>query len=177
MIQYLEYDTSTGRIEANGSADLLIDAQASLNSGKSILLHLQGSPDTQYVLGGSVVPRPVLAFDKTSIAADDTDTATLTGLPDPCTVSIDGTEYEVTGGTLEITSALPAIYQIEITDEAAFPAQAFSGVVEAVTGMLEAVAANGVEAPQSIALDTASVTEVVTGNAASSTQTAAVDGV
>lgn len=82
--------------------------------------------ETDYVLNGVIVQRPILAFDKTSIAADDTDTATLAGLPDPCTVSIDGTEYEVTGGTLEVTSPLPATYHVEITDENAFPAQALN---------------------------------------------------
>lgn len=61
-------------------------------------------------------PRPSLAFDKTSIVADGEDTATLTGLPDPCTVIVDDEAYEVTGGTLEIASDMPAVYRIEIED-------------------------------------------------------------
>lgn len=85
------------------------------------------------VVDEQLVPRPILAFDKTTILADDQDKATLTGLPDPCTVLVDDTPYEVTGGTLEITSDMPATYEIEIEDP--FPAQHFKATIHAVEAL------------------------------------------
>lgn len=68
-----------------------------------------------YVVGGAVVQRPTLpSFDKTSILANGSDTATLSGLPDPCTVLVNGQEYIVTGGTLELDAGYPGTYRVEI---------------------------------------------------------------
>lgn len=68
-----------------------------------------------YVLSGVVTPRPVLpAFDKTSILADGVDSATLSGLPDPCEVWINGQSIPVTGGVLELDADYPGTYRVEI---------------------------------------------------------------
>jgi hypothetical protein len=70
---------------------------------------------TDYVLGGTVTPRPTLpAFDKTSILANGTDTATLSTLPDPCAVTVNGVEFSITGGTLELDADYPGTYRVEI---------------------------------------------------------------
>lgn len=89
--------------------------------------------DLYRIVAGEIVERPTLAFDKTTILADGEDKATLTGLPDPCTVLVDGTPYEVTGGTLQVTSDMPATYEIEIEDP--FPAQYFKATIHAVEAL------------------------------------------
>jgi hypothetical protein len=84
-------------------------------------------PDKNYVatLSGepTVVDRPPLGvgLDKTAIAADGEDYATLTGLPDPCTIIIDDpdptvetTTHTVAGGGFEFEAATPGVYTIEI---------------------------------------------------------------
>lgn len=68
-----------------------------------------------YVVAGAVVPRPTLpSFNKTSISLGGADTAILTGLPDPCEVSINRTRHTVTGGTLELEADYPGTYRVEI---------------------------------------------------------------
>lgn len=68
-----------------------------------------------YVLDGVATPRPSLTgFDKTAILADGADTAILSGLPNPCTILINGQEHIVTGGTLELDADYPGTYRVEI---------------------------------------------------------------
>ncbi len=69
-----------------------------------------------YLVDGVVCRRPNLEaiVNKTSIAADDADEAVISGLPDPITIKIDGEIYEVEGGSLTITSPMPAAYRIEV---------------------------------------------------------------
>ncbi|MFV3131961.1 hypothetical protein [Niveispirillum sp. KHB5.9] len=68
-----------------------------------------------YVVSGTITPRPILPqFDKTSILADGTDIATLSGLPDPCTVLVNGEEHTITGGTLELDADYPGTWRVEI---------------------------------------------------------------
>lgn len=70
---------------------------------------------THYAVAGALVLRPTLGgFDQTAIVADDVDVASITDLPDPCTVAVDGVEHEVTGGTLSISSPMPATYTVRI---------------------------------------------------------------
>lgn len=129
MIQraFLVYDLSSGRVRASGTASArLIDLQ--IRPGCAVLEGATANGRTERIDVDAnppvTVPRPVLTFDKTTIAADDTDVAALAGLPDPCVVVIDGTAQTVTGGVLEIASPLSATYRVRISDEAAFPAQA-----------------------------------------------------
>jgi hypothetical protein len=77
----------------------------------------------------TLVERPPLAFDKTEIAADETDAAILTGLSDPCRVRINREDYTVTGGTLTLRADLPGAYRVEISDRDAFPAQALATTI------------------------------------------------
>lgn len=77
--------------------------------------YVEVTHDHHYVSAGSVHPRPSLPeFDKTAILADDIDTATIVGLPDPCTISLDGVEYLVNGGVFEISSPTPGSFEVII---------------------------------------------------------------
>lgn len=79
-----------------------------------------------YVESGTLKRRPVLpiAIDKRVIAADDADAAAVSGLPDPCTVWIDDAPHAVTGGTLALTSPMPAVYRLRVDQWPAMPFEA-----------------------------------------------------
>lgn len=133
---FAQYESSTGRIifllemDAAGEQPHR-DAVAS--EGQDIVQCPSGTdPLTHYVDNGSVVSRPVLSFDTTEIAPDDINTATLNGLPDPCTVYIDGTAYTIENGVLEFTTDQAGDYDIEILDEDSFPAQPLTTTIQAV---------------------------------------------
>tara|TARA_R110000787_G_scaffold285016_1_gene399568 strand:- start:483 stop:908 length:426 start_codon:yes stop_codon:yes gene_type:complete len=58
-------------------------------------------------------------FDKLSVTADGVDIATITGLPIPCTVNIDGNSYDVPNGTFEFTAIAIGTYEVSV-DEIAY---------------------------------------------------------
>ncbi len=84
-----------------------------------------------YVVNGEVVPRPEFpgTLDKTTIVANGTDTATLSGLPVPCVVRLDIQTFTVEDGSLEITSDMVATYNINVEH---WPFKDWAGTVEAV---------------------------------------------
>jgi len=73
--------------------------------------------DTQYVVGTNMCPRPEITavIDKTEIQANDSDTATISGLPIPCTATLDGVDTIITDGVILFKIDFPGTYQIIIT--------------------------------------------------------------
>lgn len=70
-----------------------------------------------HVEDGFPVSRPVLLLQvsKTEIAADDTDAAVISGIPPGATLLLDGVALdEFAGGSVTLTSSLPAVYQIRV---------------------------------------------------------------
>jgi hypothetical protein len=131
-IRHAVYETATGRVRwfttSLTAPDLSFDATL---APMLIPDAIPDQPGTYWVEAGALTARPMLAFDKLAIAADDMDVATLSGLPDPCIVNIDGVDHTVTGGVLEVTSAQKTAFAITITDADAHPAQAFGATVTA----------------------------------------------
>lgn len=122
------YDPTTGAIHRSGwcrRGDLGLQVR----DGEAVVFEASADDLTQYVLEGEVVNKPIFAFDKLEIAADGLDEAVMTGLPSPVTVIIDGTPHEVTGGTLEIASIMPAVYRVVIIH---WPYMPFSAEVVAI---------------------------------------------
>lgn len=115
MPGYLLYTRTTGALLqymeiADEEVDLYEDATRAA-------IAVPALPDLSaiYVPDGTLTPRPDLAgFDKTSILADGADTATLSGLPDPCMALINGLEHTITGGTLELDADYPGTWRVEI---------------------------------------------------------------
>ena len=133
MKNYVKYDPNTGRVYLSGQVPDRIDPVVEQAEEGMAVLVGEGMDTTHYVdlIGPTLVPRPEIQIDKQTIAPDGVDTATVSGLPDPCRVQIDGEAYEVTGGTLELQTDQPGAYTIKITDDDAFPAQAFQTQVTA----------------------------------------------
>lgn len=67
-----------------------------------------------YVVDGTLVARPVspIAINRTEIPADKRTKVKIAGLPDPCTVFIEGEPVTVEGGLLELTADMPATYWV-----------------------------------------------------------------
>jgi hypothetical protein len=58
-------------------------------------------------------PEIPAVIDKTAIAADGVDVATISGLPNLSTITVAGIgKYSVTDGTFELTTQTPGIYQV-----------------------------------------------------------------
>lgn len=75
---------------------------------------------THWVAGGTVTDRQALgaSWDKTSIVADGSDEAVLSGLPVPCEVTVDGTPVTVEDGTFEFSAGTPGAYVIRVDEPA-----------------------------------------------------------
>lgn len=119
MKTFTIYDPATGeieRVQTDRSGRMTVEDFAAAGEAA---IETAGDPGAQWVSGGVVTERPTLpGFDKTSIAADGTDTAKLTGLPIPCTVVVDGDPITVEDGELWISSTTAATYAVEVE---AFP--------------------------------------------------------
>ncbi|MBD9511642.1 hypothetical protein IB265_33340 [Ensifer sp. ENS10] len=107
------YDPATGAINRYGYCRRG-DLELQVRPGEAAIFGETGNDVTQYVLDGAIVDRPVFTISKTAIAADNVDEAVITGLPDPAWVVIDGHPFEVAGGTLSISSHMPASYSLHI---------------------------------------------------------------
>ncbi|MFT4064266.1 hypothetical protein [Paraburkholderia sp.] len=70
----------------------------------------QGKTETDWVTGGAVVPRPANTVKL--------DGMTLTNVATGATVTIGGTDYTVTDGTVELSFSQPGIYTVKVS---AFP--------------------------------------------------------
>ncbi|OCP21889.1 MULTISPECIES: hypothetical protein [unclassified Ensifer] len=111
-VNFTIFDPVTGRIDRTGFC-VFADVELQKRQGEGLIL---GSADdvTQYVLDDVITDRPAFSISKTQIAADDVDEAVMHGLPDPVVVKIDDVEHEVAGGSISISSPMPATYRIEI---------------------------------------------------------------
>ena len=128
-MQVTEYDPVTGRLLGVWTSGDDVD--------RFVFPHVMGRHDTrtEYVdINGNVsktLPRPAQGTrqDKTHIKADGEDMMTLSGLPIPCNISINGTAFDVKDGLLEMTTLLPGDYVIRAE---AFPFADWEGKVTAL---------------------------------------------
>lgn len=133
MSTFVSYLPDSGRVIVWGACPDHSLADQAIRG--SVVLPIELDPpeapwgDTHMVQDGELVERPQLVFDKTEIIADGQDSATLTNLPDPCTVLVDGDAHEITGGRIEMVTTMPGVYVIEIEDP--FPYQPFRAEVTA----------------------------------------------
>lgn len=133
-IPFTVYETATGRIVSTGRAPgfpsaatqpwgdhlgwLPVSADETADwvdpAGSTSFMD---ETETFVTLPGTATPRPDLPrFDKTAIAADGLDAATLAGLPDGATVSVDGGEpQDLANDTLSIVATMPASYRVVVS--------------------------------------------------------------
>lgn len=124
---YAEFDPDTGRIERvisvpppgiDARPGLLFLGQLSkATDGKNYVVNPQNNP--------ALAARATLGatWNKTAIAADGNDFATLSGLPVPCVVHVDGVPVPVSDGLLEFGAVAPGQYRIKVDEAAYLPAE------------------------------------------------------
>jgi hypothetical protein len=138
-MQYQSYEPQTGRIFRT----LLIEPHMVelYEAEGETLFQGEGTGGIDYIdLTQSppvITPRPAMQVTQntTAITADGSDAMTLSGLPEPCTVTIGDTVYNVSDGALEWATLMPATYQIRVE---AFPYLGWEGEVTAIAGDVQA---------------------------------------
>ncbi|WP_353640748.1 hypothetical protein [Mesorhizobium sp. WSM2239] len=114
IVPYTVFDLATGEILRSGLCQSdVVDLQATDPLTQGVLA--EASDDIiHYVLAGVKTLRPAFSISKTEIAADDIDEAVIAGLPDPVEVAIDSVTHTIEGGTLTLSSPMPATYMVKI---------------------------------------------------------------
>ena len=122
-VTYVRYETATGRITGRGSSVTEAIALTKLRPSNSLIIEYLESEElrTNYILLGAITPRVALSasWDKQTIDADGVDEATLSGLPIPCTVTVDKDDIIVTDGSFEFSASSVGNYRV-IVDEVAY---------------------------------------------------------
>ncbi|WP_198321721.1 MULTISPECIES: hypothetical protein [Methylococcus] len=121
-IYWTVYQPSTGRILELPKS--IPDAYAQLYLGPDRHV-IEGAwyPDRHYIgpVGGLERPPQATLLDVATILANGEDVATLSQLPDPCTIELYGPvrdTFAVEGGTLEFVADVPGRYELVVL---AFP--------------------------------------------------------
>jgi hypothetical protein len=139
-VSYCTYDTATGAIHVIGNCDPGMLQSQAVESGCTLLQLTQPIfPKGWYIDVTRSPPAPAqrpasaAAIDKTAISANGTDAATLSGLPNPSTVTVinpDGSisRSPVTAGTFALTATAAGLYRLYVD---AFPATDFQTAVTA----------------------------------------------
>lgn len=105
---YVVADAS-GRILVHGTIPAFMIASQVLNDGETTALGA-GAPQTHYVAGGEVLARPANTATL--------DGMTLKGVPVGARVTIEGTDYTVTDGTVELSFSHAGTFAVQVS---AFP--------------------------------------------------------
>lgn len=115
MMRVVLYDTRSGHILAIGDAESMVRR---MDDHGDIAPLVSGVTDaSHYVSNGALTAREVwdtATLDRANIAADGVDVATLSGLPDPCWLDVNGATMNVVGGVFEITAAVPGLTIVEM---------------------------------------------------------------
>jgi len=142
MIHFVYADTTSGEITnlcASDQEAAVILATWPPRAGKELVFCAPGAipepPDHYRVVDGAIVARAVMevAVSSPTIAADGADTCILSGLPDPCEVTIGGVvsagPVEVTGGELTLASTTPGKIRVQVRADPLW--RAWEAVVDA----------------------------------------------
>lgn len=128
---YTRYEARTGRV-----VDVLDIPEQNYDHYALLLYEGYVSGETHYFVDGQPIDRPAqqTGIDVTTIDVAADEAATLSGLPDPCLVTVSspatGTEtVAVTGGELTLSVGVPGEYAVTVE---AFPHLPWETVVHAV---------------------------------------------
>lgn len=111
------FETTTGRIIRTVSCPKnMINIQCR-NGEEFVFFH--HNIYTHYILtafGNTPIKRPTMpgALNKPQILADGNDLATISNLPQPCTVTFAGQTYEVEDGCFAFTVDVPGTYTVRV---------------------------------------------------------------
>ncbi|RUU75712.1 hypothetical protein [Mesorhizobium sp. M7A.F.Ca.MR.362.00.0.0] len=104
LVQEKDWDTGEPRFNLDGTPKMISPGVDNQRCDIS----------ADYILDGVVTTRPVFDLpDEIELIADGVDIKTIP-LPDPCDVRLDGEPMTLTGGSLDLTSDMPAEYTLEL---------------------------------------------------------------
>lgn len=114
MINFIQYDPTTGRIFHNGSC---AEKRLSLQIEEGLdTLPLKGSYKTDYVDLTTLTVKPKIAFNliinKLIITADGIDNIISTNIPVGTELIFDGERYIINDGIMDITLNVAGIYRV-----------------------------------------------------------------
>lgn len=114
MKRYVLFDPATGRITQSGICD---DAAFAVLQNA---IEVSGPVDDSmwYVVAGALAPRQPFpgAWDRTTIVANGSDVATLSGVPAGLQMRVAADVLVINDGILEVSAALVGRYTVEILD-------------------------------------------------------------
>lgn len=105
-VYFAIYEVESGAISMVGGGPPGIAGIQSVPAGFA-LIEAQASIATDYVLDGVVTPRPANPAT--------VDGLTLSNLPVPCTITIDGQEYACGDDTAELSFTQPGVYRVTVS--------------------------------------------------------------
>ena len=121
MPKYVVYDSATGRIKRFGSTAGSATDKASEPGEVSVEPSAGDFNDiTHYWDGTAIADRQVVTatWDTQTIVADGVAVATLSGLPNPAEMVVDGVPATITDGELEVSLSLPKTIEIVLDSPA-----------------------------------------------------------
>lgn len=133
MTVFVTYDTATGRpLQINSCSDNLFTELPDPDAGQGRIV-IDSHPDdaiaylqAHYIVSGELTARATITptVSASSFAADGTTTVTISGLPDPCRVTISGVLWagptDVTGGLIDISSDVAGDLTVSVSAEPAW---------------------------------------------------------
>ena len=118
-VQYAVHDAN-GKILRTGSAPPQYVAMQARAGETAVVCDAGVSDARHYVCECEFVEQqPLIATWDTQVINGTEEEATLSGLPIPCTVYVDGTPVEVLDGSFEFSAEVPGDYRIRV-DETMF---------------------------------------------------------
>ena len=127
---YQRYDPKTGRISS--TVTVSEDIAKHMQAQGEALIEGDGN-DLEHFIDVSISPPKIRARpkqsirqDKKRIKADGEDVCTISGLPRPCILDLNGKRIEVKDGAFLFSTVFPSVYQIRVE---AFPDQDWAGEV------------------------------------------------
>ena len=119
MKTYTLYDRNGKPLRTGGCPGYALDKILEVDAGEQVL---EGIHSSEYYLSpatGALEPRQPIPGGFDTLAITLGETATLSGLPVPCTVIVDGVKVPVDDGVLAVTPSTIGTYRV-IVDEAEY---------------------------------------------------------
>lgn len=113
MAGFVVYDKIDGKILRTGfCSDADVELQPD-REGEAVIRHETiCSYEYDYVSGGTVQPRPMMALDVSRTSVAENEIASISNIPHGCEVKFYGESHKISDGVLEWSSSAAGIYDL-----------------------------------------------------------------
>lgn len=114
IVPYTVYDANGTILRTGTAPESMVSLQAL--DGEQVIAEMANQL-TDFIQNGTVTAKPAIAarIDKTTLQSGGVDVATISGLPQPCTVHIESSSNTVTDGVAQISVNAPGDYSVRIS--------------------------------------------------------------